>query len=102
MIDNLQVHYLEQLQKALQYALHGQVATAVDVCFELRLKPDLGLYPRAVVNMTLANLTTFQSHPDKIKFARESLRLAQELKVCVLRVLSIAFAMLWQYFCVRQ
>ncbi|KAK5098124.1 hypothetical protein LTR24_001945 [Lithohypha guttulata] len=80
MIDNLQVHYLEQVELALTTALHGRLSAGVDILLELRLKPDLSMYTRAIVNLSLADLTTFEQHPDKVKFARESLRLAKELQ----------------------
>jgi hypothetical protein len=40
----------------------------IDICFELRLKPDLALYTRAMVNLTLANACPVEVHPDKDKF----------------------------------
>lgn len=82
MIDNLQIHYLEQLELALETTLHGRVSAGVDILLELRLKPDLSMYTRAMVNLSLADLTTFEQHPGKIKFAREGLRLGKELQVC--------------------
>lgn len=81
MIDNLQVLYLQQLEQAFEHSLHGRVETAVDICFELRARSDLGYYPRAMVNMALADLTNLEKYPDKAKFAREALRLAAELYV---------------------
>jgi len=81
MIDNLQVHYLQQLDLALKSALHGRLNVGVDILLELRLKPDISMYTRAMVNLALADLTTIGQHPDKVKFAREGLRLAKELQV---------------------
>lgn len=81
MIDNLQVHYLQQLDLALKSALHGRLSVCVDMLLELRLKPDLSMYTRAVVSLSLADLTTIGQHPDKMKYAREGLRLAKELQV---------------------
>jgi len=48
--------------------------------FELRLKPDLALWTRAAVNLILAWVTDVQRNPDKSKFAREALRIVQELQ----------------------
>lgn len=81
MIDNLQIHFLEQLQLALTFALHGQVDTCVNICLELRLRPEVDLHTRAMINLTLADLLDIETHPDKIKFAQEALRLGRELLV---------------------
>ena len=82
MIDNLQAYYLEQLEIALKYALHGRLEACLVLLFELRLKPDISLYARALVNLALFDLTNIEQHPDKTKFAQEGLRIAKELQVC--------------------
>lgn len=79
MSDNLQQVYLRRLKSANEAALHGNLQECLDICSELRLKPDLTLYTRALVNLTLADACPIEDHPDKMKFAREALRLATEL-----------------------
>ena len=66
--------------QAGEVALHGDLKLCNNICFELRMQPDLAFWTRAMVNLMLANTTTLEEHPDKAKFAEEALRLATELQ----------------------
>ena len=78
-MDNLQRFYLAQLEAAEEHGLHGNTNSCLDICWDLRLEPDLAIYTRALVNSAIARYTTPEEHPDKMKFAEEIGRLAQYL-----------------------
>ena len=80
-MENLQQHYLGLLEAALQKGLAGEVSACRDICYELRLKPDLALYTRALVCLTICNYTHPQYMPEKLEIAKDALRLAKELQV---------------------
>lgn len=80
-MENLQVHYLVQLATAKENALQGNITDCLNRCFELRLKPNLALYTRALVCLTICDLVAFEDYPQKLNIAYEALRLAVELKV---------------------
>ncbi|KAK5193549.1 hypothetical protein LTR99_007101 [Exophiala xenobiotica] len=80
MIDNLQRWYLQRLQAAGEFVLHGNVQDCVSICLEMLLKTDLALWTRALVNLLLADVAPIEHHPDKAKYAIEALRLIQELQ----------------------
>jgi len=76
-----QSYYQQQLELAREMAQHGLRKPSLQICFNLRVHTDLSLYTRALVNMTLADLTDLKEHPDKLKYAEEALQLARELLV---------------------
>lgn len=80
-MDNLQVHYHVQLATAKEKVLEGDVAACLDRCFELRLKPDLAPYTRALVCLTICDMIFLEDYPQKLDIAYDALRLAVELKV---------------------
>ncbi|KAK4934452.1 hypothetical protein LTR10_024289 [Elasticomyces elasticus] len=80
MIDNLQRFYLQRLEVAAECALHDNIDGCVNLCLELLQKTDLALWTRALVNLTLADSTPIEYHPDKSRFAAEALRLVNELQ----------------------
>lgn len=80
-MDNIQKLYLVQLYTAQQRAAAGSVQECLDICFELRLKPDLALATRALVYVTICNLVAYSKVPEKVNMAADALRLARELKV---------------------
>lgn len=82
-MDNLQKHYLSQYAAATERALNGDIRSCLNTCFELRLKPDLALYTRAMVGLTICNFVEFKEVPEKLDIAIDALRLATELKVCL-------------------
>lgn len=80
-MDNLQREYLLRLMAAQEKILAGNIKDCLEECFELRLKPDLALYTRALVCLTIGDLVNLEDVPDKLDLAAEALRLAIELKV---------------------
>jgi hypothetical protein len=52
---------------------------AVEICWEMRLRPDLSYYRRALVNHLLATFADPKAH-DCIKFAQATLHLVQLLQ----------------------
>lgn len=63
--------------RALSLANDGQTQAALDILWELRLKVDLSIYRRALVDVTLAALL---QRADRIKYARECLDLLDLLR----------------------
>jgi hypothetical protein len=57
----------------------GEKDKALDTLWELRLKSDLGLYCRAMVNLMLATEVDLEEHPDAPKFAQECLHLLDQM-----------------------
>lgn len=84
-MDNLQKHYLQRLLYARQLAVEGFAGSCIDICFELRLLPAIALYTRGLVCLTLADLLTAWEYPNKMSFAIEAVRIANELQVCECR-----------------
>lgn len=80
-MDNLQQHYLRLLQGAQKKALAGEFQECLDICFDLRLKPDLALYTRAMVCLTICNFAHYRDLPQKVAIAKDALRIAKELMV---------------------
>jgi len=80
-MDNLQRQYLIRLVAAQEKALAGNFKDCLEECFELRLKPDLALYTRSLVCLTICDLVNLEDLPNKLDLAVEALRLATELKV---------------------
>ena len=78
-MDNLQRFYLARLEAAEEFGLHGNIEECLDICWDLRLKSDLAIYTRALVNSALARYAIPEENPDKMKFAREVGVLAQYL-----------------------
>lgn len=58
--------------QALQYAKNGNSEQALNILWNLRLKVDLSLYRRALINLTIAALLR---RNDRVKYARECLDL---------------------------
>lgn len=81
-MDNLQQHYLRLYEAALKRALGGEIKQCLNICFDLRLKPDLALYTRALVCLTIFDYTSAQSMPERVEMANDALRIAKELQVC--------------------
>jgi hypothetical protein len=61
------------LEQAESYALAGQNAKCLDICWQLRLEPDMALCRRALVNLLIACTSDIRIHPDKAKYAQERL-----------------------------
>ncbi|KAI1619250.1 hypothetical protein EDD37DRAFT_654991 [Exophiala viscosa] len=61
---------------ALDHALEGRKDSALDICWELRLEPRIGVYRRAMVNLLIAQLLTY----DQMKYAEECLDLLDILQ----------------------
>lgn len=80
-MDNLQRFYLSRLAAANKLALEGKSFDGLEICLELRLMPDLAMYTRALVCITICDLSLIEDFPDKMTFAKEGLRIARELKV---------------------
>jgi hypothetical protein len=57
----------------------GEKDKALDTLWALRLKSDLGLYYRAMVNLMLATEVDLEEHPDAPKFAQECLHLLDQM-----------------------
>lgn len=79
-MDNRQREYLVRLVAAKQKALADDRYGCLEVCFELRLLPDLALYTRSLVCQTISDLSLYEEMPEKVAIAGEALRLARELK----------------------
>lgn len=59
-------------EEAISLANNGETDAALDILWELRLKVDLSIYRRALVNVTLASLL---ARADRDKYAQECLDL---------------------------
>ena len=79
-MENLQRHYPAQLEAALEYSLHNNWNQCLEICWQLRLKPDLALYTHALVNIAIASQADITRNPDKLKYAQEAVRLARRLQ----------------------
>lgn len=80
-MDNLQKHYLIMLASAKRTLLDGDIEGCLNTCFELRLKPDIALYTRALVNLTICNVVHFEECSQKLEIALDALRIARNLQV---------------------
>ena len=56
--------------------MEGRDETALDICWELRLEPRVGIYRSALVSLLIANLLP----SDRAKYAQESLALIEIIK----------------------
>lgn len=54
-MDALAQIYKVQFDKAARLAQQGDERAALDILYRLRLKPDLGIYRRALVNPALSH-----------------------------------------------
>lgn len=80
-MDNLQQHYLLQLAAAQTAYLNGKIGECRDICFELRLQPDLAMYTRARLCVTICDITSVEDYANKLDIANDALRIAIELQV---------------------
>lgn len=78
-MDNLQKHYLQRLAYAQKMALEGYSGTCMNICLELRMEPDLAMYTRALVCLTLSEFVG--DYSTKIVLTEEAERIAKELQV---------------------
>lgn len=78
-MDNLQKHYLQRLAYAQKMALEGYSGTCMNICLDLRMEPDLAMYTRALVCLTLSEFVS--DHSTKIVLTEEAERIAKELQV---------------------
>ena len=75
-MDRLAAQYKARYYEAETLALQGNDSAALDILWELRLKPDLGLYRRAVVNLLIASI-----YPrDQATFANEAINLVDVIR----------------------
>ena len=75
-MDNTARHYRDRYNEAAEHLFQGRKDVALDICWELRLKPDLGIFRRAAVNLLIATLVD----NDKLKYAEECLDLIDILR----------------------
>ncbi|KAI1615175.1 hypothetical protein EDD36DRAFT_178194 [Exophiala viscosa] len=75
-MDNLARQHKHRYEEALDHALEGRKDSALDICWELRLEPRIGVYRRAMVNLLIAQLLTY----DQMKYAEECLDLLDILQ----------------------
>lgn len=80
-MSNVQRHHLRLYEAALKKALEGDIKKCLDICFELRLKPDLASYTRASVYITICERAHIHDLPEKADFAKDALKIAKELRV---------------------
>jgi len=80
-MDNLQKHYLVMLSSATRTLLDGDIEGCLNICFELRLKPDIALYTRALVNLTICDAVHFEECSEKLEIAVDAMRIAKNLQV---------------------
>lgn len=66
-----------EYDEALSLANNGDTDAALDILWDLRLKVDLSIYRRALVNVTLASLL---QRADRDKYARECIDLLDLLR----------------------
>ncbi|KIV86434.1 hypothetical protein PV11_02046 [Exophiala sideris] len=70
-MDDLARHYKLRYGEALDHAMDGRKDTALDICWELRLDPRIGVYRRAMVNLLIAKLLPH----DQMRYVQEGLDL---------------------------
>ncbi|KAJ9497711.1 hypothetical protein H2202_006744 [Exophiala xenobiotica] len=75
-MDNLARHYKRRYQETLNHAIAERKDVALSICWELRLEPRIGVYRRAMVNLLIAQLVSF----DQLKYAEECLDLLDILQ----------------------
>jgi hypothetical protein len=63
-MDKLSSMYRARYEEAEQHAVNGNNEKALDICRELRLRPELSHYRRAYVNLLIATLFDIRTHPD--------------------------------------
>ena len=71
-MDNISRTHRSRYLHAYKLAEEGKRAECLDILWELRLRPDLSLYRRALVNLLIATLADLRRHPDIRKFGEES------------------------------
>jgi hypothetical protein len=64
--------YRARYEEAEKLVINGHRIKALDICWEMRLCPDLSLYCRACVNLMIASIVDIRTHPDCEKFAHEA------------------------------
>lgn len=68
-VNRLAAQYKAQYSEAETLALQGNNSAGLDILWELRLKPGLGMYRRAVVNLLIASVYS----RDQSTFATEAI-----------------------------
>ena len=58
----------------------GKLTECLEICWDLRLEPDLSLYRRALVNLLIATAADVRDHPDMDKFAQECIALVDQIR----------------------
>ena len=76
---------LADIDQAESYALHDHKDKALDICWKLRLAPDLSLWNRALVNLLIANIVDLKEKPDAAKYADECIALIEQLHIIGLK-----------------
>ncbi|KAJ9604503.1 hypothetical protein H2200_011339 [Cladophialophora chaetospira] len=79
-MDQLARQYRARYQEALNHALEGNPETALDICWELRLEPRVGVYRRALVNLLIAKTLPSYRESEKLTYAEECLDLIDILR----------------------
>jgi hypothetical protein len=65
--------------QAQDHVLKGEIDEALEILWDIRLKPDLGLYRRALVNLLIACNADMKVH-NCSEFAQECLELLKQLE----------------------
>jgi hypothetical protein len=79
-MDKLSSMYRARYEEAEQHAVNGNNEKALDICRELRLRPELSHYRRPYVNLLIATLVDIRTHPDCDRFARECIELVEHIR----------------------